>query len=116
VVALDVAGTHRAGTLLRQAQLRLLAGVEARRDLLQVQQDVDDVFLHTLDAGVLVQHALDLRLGDRATGHRGVQHAPQRVAERVAEASLERLDDDARMARGGRRHFHDARLQELGHG
>jgi broad specificity phosphatase PhoE len=49
---------------------RLVARIQADRNLLQVQQDVDDVFLHALDARVLVQHALDLGLGDRTAGHR----------------------------------------------
>ncbi len=116
MVALDVAGAHRARALLRETQLRLLAGVQARRDLLEVQQDVDHVFLDAFDAGVLVEHAFDLGLGDRAAGHRGQEHATQRVAERMAEAALERLDHDARMTRRARRHLYDARLQKLGHG
>ena len=63
---------------------------------LQVQQDVDDVLLDAFDAGVLVQHAFDLGLDDGRAGHRREEHAPQRVAERVTEAALERLDRDAR--------------------
>ena len=89
--------------------------MHADRDRLEVQQDVDDVFLHALDAGVLVQHAVDLDLGDRRARHRRQQHAPQRVAERVAEAALERLDDHARLARRDRLHLDDARLQEFGY-
>ena len=116
VVTLDVAGTDRARALLRQAQLGRLARVEAQRNLLEVQQDLDDVLLDALDAGVFVQHALDLGLGDRAAGHRRQQHAPQRVAERVAETALERLDDHAGVAGGRRRHLDDARAEELANG
>ncbi len=87
--------------------------MHAQRDQLQVQQHVDDVFLHAFYAGVLVQHTVDLHLGDRRTGHRREQHAPQRVAERVAEAALERFDDDSRLARRNRLHLDHARLEEL---
>jgi len=42
-----------------------------------------------------MEHTLDLGLGDRGAGMEGQQHATQRIAERVAEAPLERLDDHA---------------------
>jgi len=42
-----------------------------------------------------VQHAVDADAGDRGTGNRGEQAATQRVADRVAEARLQRLDDEA---------------------
>ena len=45
-------------------------------------------------------------------GHRRQQHAAQRIAERVAEAALERLDHHARLARGHRLHLDDPRLAE----
>jgi hypothetical protein len=106
----------RARALLDEAQLGLVARVHADRDLLEVQQHVHDVFLHALDRGVLVQHAVDLDLGDRRPGQRRQQHATKRVAERVAEAPLERFDDDARMTRTLRGHLHDARLQKLSDG
>ena len=116
MVALDVARADRARALLREAQLRLFARIQADRDLLEVQQDVDDVFLHALDAGVLVQHAIDLGLGDGAAGHRRQQHATQRVAQRMAEAALERLDHDTRLIRRGRCHLDDTGLQKFGYG
>src|SRR5580698_10777963 len=90
--------------------------MHTKRDRLQVQQDVDHVLLYTLDAGVFMEHAVDLDLGDGATGHRRKQHTTKRVAERVAEAPLERFNDDARLARGNGLHLHDAGLQELGNG
>ncbi len=67
VIARDVAGGHRAGAALVQTDLGHVAGVHADRDGLEIEQDVDHVLLHTLDRGVLVQHALDLDLGDRGT-------------------------------------------------
>src|SRR5512147_2951028 len=64
VVDDDVAGAHRARALLRQTQLDLVARMHLDGDGLQVEQDVDDVFLDALDARVLVEHAFDLRLDD----------------------------------------------------
>src|SRR5690606_39645022 len=56
----------------------------------------EHVFLQALDRAVLVQHAVDLDLGDRIAGDRGQQHAPQCVAEGMAVATLERFDHDLR--------------------
>jgi hypothetical protein len=116
VVGLDVAGADRARALLRQAQLGLVTRVEAQRDQLQVEQDVDDVFLHAFDAGVFVQHAVDFDFRDGTARHRGQQHAPQRVAERVAEAPLERFDRDLGVTRRRRGHLHHARTEEFRNG
>jgi hypothetical protein len=41
-----------------------------------------------------MQHALDPDAGDGRTRDGGQQSAPERVADRVAEARLERLDDE----------------------
>ena len=41
-----------------------------------------------------MQHAVDLHAGDGRALQRGQQDAAQRVAERQAEAALERLGDD----------------------
>ena len=48
------------------------------------------------DGGELVQDAVDADAGDRRAGDRRQQGATQRVAEGVAEAGLERLDDEPR--------------------
>src|SRR5262249_44024097 len=85
----------------------------AQRHGLQVEQDIDHVFLHAFDAGVLVQHAVDLDLGDGAAWHGRQQHPAQRVAERVAEATLERLDHHARLARSDQLHLHHTGPQKL---
>jgi hypothetical protein len=71
----DVAGRHRARALLRQTQLGAVARVHLESDLLEVQQDVDHVFLHAFDRGVLMQHAFDLHFGDRRARHGRQQHA-----------------------------------------
>ena len=46
-----------------------------------------------------MQHAFDLHFGDRGARHGRQQHAPQRVAQRVAEATLEGFDHHARLTR-----------------
>src|SRR6187551_2359724 len=116
VVRVDVAGRHRARALLRQAQLRAVARVHLESDLLQVEQDVDDVFLHAFDGGVLMEHAFDFHFRDRGARHGRQQYATQRVAERVAEATLERFDDDARLARSRGLHLDDAGLEKFADG
>ena len=105
-----------ARALLVQAHDRLVARMHAQRDALQVEQDLDDVLLHALDARVLVQDAVDLGLDDRAAGHRRQQDAPQRVAQRVAEAPLEGLDDDARVLLGDLLDLDQTRLEKFGDG
>src|SRR5579862_8639619 len=98
---------------LVQPQLGGVALMHPQRNGFQIEQDVDHVLLHTLDAGVLVQYAVDLDLGDGTAGHGRQQHAPQRVAERVAEAALERLDHHPRLPRGDRLHLDYTGPQKL---
>src|SRR6185437_4530432 len=64
--------------------------------LLQVQDDVGDILLDPGNRGELVQHTLDADRGDRRPRNRGQQRAPERVADRVAETRLERLDRELR--------------------
>ena len=63
------------------------------RDALEVEQDVDDIFLHAFNAGVFVQHAFDLHFGDRGAGHGRKQHTPQGIAERHTITTLKRADN-----------------------
>ena len=94
VAGLDLAGAHlaRAGRGQRHA-LRPLA-VHAQRELLDVEHDVGHVLAHARNAAELVQHAVDLHRGDRGALQRRQQDAADRVAERHAEAALQRLGDD----------------------
>src|SRR5438552_4744418 len=90
---LDVAGGDDAGALLRDVHLDLGGvAVEARNEVLQVEDDVGDVLPDAGKRRELVRGALDLDRGDRGALERGEQHAAQRVAERVTEAAVERLD------------------------
>jgi hypothetical protein len=58
--------------------------LEVADDLVHVLDDADDGL-------VLVDHAVDAEAPDRGAAQRREQHAPHAVAERVAEAALERL-------------------------
>jgi len=61
-----------------------------------------------------VEYAVDLNFRDRAARHRRQQHATQRVAQGVAKATLERLNDYTCLTRGNGLHLDDTGLQELG--
>src|SRR5205085_3527497 len=65
-------------------------------ELLEVQDEVGDVLLDARHGGELVQDAVDADAGDSRTGNGRQQGAAERVAEGVAEAGLERLQDEPR--------------------
>ena len=79
------------------AQVRRDGLVALARDdeLLDVQDDLGDILLHTRDGAELVQDAVEADAGDSGAGDRREQAATQRVADRVAEAGLQGLDDEA---------------------
>src|SRR3546814_20623884 len=81
---LDVGSGDDAGAGLGQRERGAFAGAHADGDVLEVEQDFQHVLLQPFDRAVLVQHAVDLDLGDREAGDRRQQHAAQRVAEGVA--------------------------------
>src|SRR5690606_12141640 len=91
---LDVAGLHLAGALRRQVHRLGLVVLEPHHDLLDVEDEVDDVFDHPFDRRELVLDTLELDRGDRRPGGPGKKRAAHGVAEGVAEAGLERLDDE----------------------
>ena len=68
--------------------------VQDADELLQVEDDVGDVLADARQRRELVRDALDLHRGDGGALERREQHAAQRVAERVAEAAIERLDHE----------------------
>ena len=91
---LDVAGGDVAGALLAQVHRDRLVVLGADAQLLDVHDQLDHVLLDTGDRGELVQHAVDLDAGDGRARDGAEQRTPQRVAEGVAEARLERLDGE----------------------
>ncbi len=81
---------------------------------LRFKKNLDDVFLQAFERRVLVQHAVDFDFDDRAARNRRQQHATQRVAERVAEAALHRLDHDLRAIGADAFYVNAARTQHVG--
>ena len=90
---LDVAGRDDARALLAHDHALRAVAFHLDGDFLDVQHDVGHVLAHAGDRGEFVQHAVDLHGGDGRALQRRQQHAAQRVAERQAEAALERLGD-----------------------
>ena len=66
--------------------------MHVQHEVLEVEDEVGDVFLHAGDHVELVQRFVEAHLRDRGAGDRREQRAAQAVAERVAEAGLERRD------------------------
>ncbi len=60
-----------------------------------------------------MQHAVDLDGGDGSAAQRRQQHAAKRVAERQAEAALERLGDERRQRLALRGEFDLVRLDQF---
>ncbi len=94
--ASDVAGRDDAGAGLAQRHALRALALHLDGDFLDVEDDVGHVLAHAGDRRELVQHAVDLHGGHGRALQRGQQHAAQRVAERHAEAALERLGDQRR--------------------
>jgi hypothetical protein len=63
--------------------------VHAQDDVLQVQDDVGDIFLDAGKGGEFVEGVVEPHLGHRRPRDRRQQRPPDRIAERVAETGLE---------------------------
>ena len=88
---LDVAGRDDGRARLLHHHALGPVALHLDGDVLDVEHDVGHVLAHAGDRGEFVQHAVDVhRLHARALQRRE-ENAPQRVAERQAEAALERL-------------------------
>jgi hypothetical protein len=94
---LDVAGGDGARALLLHHHALGAFALHLDGDVLDVEHDVGDVLAHARDRGELVQHAVDVHRLHRRALQRRQQDAAQRVAERHAEAALERLGDQRRL-------------------
>src|SRR5436189_448728 len=91
--SLDVLRCDGAYTPLRETYFDLgRVAVQAGDQVLEVEEDVGHVLPDARQRRELVRDALDLHRGDRSALERREQHAAPRVAERVAEAAIERLD------------------------
>ena len=94
----DVARRDGAGAGLAQRHALRALALHLDGDRLDVEDDVRHVLADARDRRELVQHAVDMHRRHRRALERGQEHAAQRVAERRAEAALERLGDDGRDA------------------
>ena len=95
---LDVARDHGAGARLLHHHALGAFALHLDGDVLDVEHDVGHVLAHAGDRRELVQHAVDVHRLHRRALQRRQQNAPQRIAERHAEAALERLGDQRRRA------------------
>src|SRR6267143_5179330 len=76
-IVLHVAGFGDPGSFLAQANGLGLIGVQLETDLLDVENDVGDVFGDARNRGEFVQDALDLDGDDGGTRQRGQQYPTQ---------------------------------------
>ena len=91
---LEVAGGGVARAPLVEAHGHRLVAVHPEEEVLQVEDEVGDVLLHPRQGGELVEGVVEADLGDRRARDRRQQGAAEGVAERVAEAGVERADGE----------------------
>ena len=91
VINLNIASCYRARTFLGQGDFSFVLAVHHKGNTLEVQQDLNNIFLYALDGRVLMQYSIDFDFGDRAAGHGRQQNTTQGIAQRVAKATLQRL-------------------------
>src|ERR1035437_1278098 len=96
----DVRGGNRTRALLAQVHHDRLVVLAGDDQTLDVQDDLGDVFLDTGDRRELMQHAVDTQARHGRTGDAREQSATKGVAEGVAEAGFEGLDDEPRTGVG----------------
>ena len=115
-MGLDVARHHVGGAAGVEPQRHRLVAHHDQHQVLEVQDDVGHVLGHAADGGELVQGAVEADLGDGRARDRRQQRAPQRVADRVAEAGLERADGELLPVAVGRFENLDGRALHYKHG
>src|SRR5690606_21176866 len=86
----DVGGGDVTGAGLAQVHGDRLVVLGGDDEALEVEDHLGHDLLDALDGRELVEHVVDPDAGDRRPRDGGEQGAPQRVAERVAEAGLQR--------------------------
>ena len=84
-----------AGAVNRDGGGRLVGRAESPEDkTLDIQDDVGDILDHVRDGHELVLRTIDLNSLDGGTLERGQKYATEGVTQRIAVATLERLDGD----------------------
>jgi hypothetical protein len=95
LVELDVRGSHRRLPCSPESSRTcFIAGMGLELDLLQVQDDVGDIFDDAVHGGELVHGAVNLDGGDGGAFERAEQHAAERVADGVAVTGFKRFSDE----------------------
>jgi hypothetical protein len=102
---LDVRPGDSPLAVLLQAQGARLAVRHPHHHLLEVEDDVGDVFHNVGQGGELVEGPLDLDRGDRRPLQRREQHPSDAVPQGDAEAALERLAGELAVERRQRLPF-----------
>ena len=114
VRCLDVGRSDRAFAVFAQAQSHFVAVVQFEDHALEVQQNVDDIFLHAINGGVLVNNTSDGDFSGGITDHGRQQDTAQRIAQRVAIATLEGLQSDLGAVRAELFNLDSFRFQQIG--
>src|SRR5690606_17374152 len=65
----DIAGCHNTGTLRIQMDDSLFLAIENNSNSLEVEQDFNNVFLHTFDSAVLMNDTIDFDFFDGTAWH-----------------------------------------------
>jgi hypothetical protein len=78
---------------MRCDALRLVR-IDTKYDLLEIQNQVDDVFNDAFDSRELVLDTVDANRRDGGTRDARQQRASHGVSERITEARLQWLDDE----------------------
>ena len=87
----DVRSTHNAFTRLADLQHNLITAVQLEHNALQIEEQVNHIFLHTVDGRVFVDNAIDLDFGRCIAIHRRQQDTTQGITQRMTITTLERL-------------------------
>ena len=113
---LKIRGRHLTSAVLRQREGGFVGAMHANGKALEVQKNLDNVFLYPFDCAVLMLHAIDLHVRDGAAGHGGQQDTAKRIPEGMTEAALERLERYLRTGLADFLNLNVFRRQEFGDG
>ncbi len=86
--------------------------MQLENDSLEVEENVDDIFLNTIKGGVLVEYPVDADFPRRINRQRGQQDATQRIAQGVTVAAFERLHHNLGLHGRNALHVDDAGFQK----
>ena len=94
VGCLDIACSYDAIAVFSKAERDFVTVMQLEHNAFEIQQDVDHIFLNTINRGILVEHACDRHFCRCITHHGREQNAPNGIAQRVPISALERLQCD----------------------